>query len=46
MSRVIFLDVDGTLIDYKGRIPARAIDAIRRARAAGHRAGVTLMTGY
>lgn len=43
MSRVIFLDVDGTLVDYEGRIPATAIDAIRRARAAGHR--VYLSTG-
>lgn len=43
MSRVIFLDVDGTLVDYEGHIPATAIDAIRRARAAGHR--VYLSTG-
>ena len=43
MSRVIFLDVDGTLVDYEGRIPKTAIDAIRRARAAGHR--VYLSTG-
>jgi len=43
MSRIIFLDVDGTLVDYEGRIPPRAIDAIRRARAAGHR--VYLSTG-
>lgn len=43
MSRVIFLDVDGTLVDYDGRIPATAVDAIRRARAAGHR--VYLSTG-
>ena len=43
MSRVIFLDVDGTLVDYDGRIPATAIEAIRHARAAGHR--VYLSTG-
>jgi len=43
MSRIIFLDVDGTLVDYEGRTPASAVDAIRRARAAGHR--VYLSTG-
>jgi len=43
MRRIIFLDVDGTLVDYEGRIPASAIDAIRRARAVGHR--VYLSTG-
>lgn len=43
MGRIIFLDVDGTLVDYDNRIPASAVDAIRRARAAGHR--VYLNTG-
>ena len=43
MSRIIFLDVDGTLVDYEGRAPASAVEAIRRARAAGHR--VYLSTG-
>lgn len=43
MSRIIFLDVDGTLVDYEGRLPATAIEAIRGARAAGHR--VYLSTG-
>jgi HAD superfamily hydrolase (TIGR01484 family) len=43
MSRIIFLDVDGTLVDYEGRVPASAVEAIRRARAAGHR--VYLSTG-
>ncbi|MDO5629707.1 MAG: Cof-type HAD-IIB family hydrolase [Mobilicoccus sp.] len=34
--RIIFLDVDGTLVDYHNRIPASAVEAIRAARAAGH----------
>ena len=43
MGSIIFLDVDGTLVDYEGRVPASAIAAIRRARASGHR--VYLSTG-
>lgn len=34
--RMVFLDVDGTLVDYHNRIPASAIEAIRAARAEGH----------
>lgn len=37
MSRkIIFLDVDGTLVDYDNRIPESAIQAIRQARGNGH----------
>ena len=37
MSRkIIFLDVDGTLVDYDNRIPKSAIQAIRQARGNGH----------
>lgn len=36
MAKVIFLDVDGTLVDYHNRIPQSAIDAIRQARRNGH----------
>lgn len=43
MSRIILLDVDGTLVDYDGRVPASAVAAIRQARALGHR--VYLSTG-
>ena len=32
MSKLIFLDVDGTLVDYHNRIPESAIKAIRQAR--------------
>ncbi len=34
--RAIFIDVDGTLVDYRGRVPTGARDAIARARANGH----------
>lgn len=36
MSKIIFLDVDGTLVDYHNRIPESAIRAIRKARENGH----------
>ena len=37
MSRkIIFLDVDGTLVDYNNRIPQSAIRAICKARQNGH----------
>lgn len=34
--RAVFLDVDGTLVDASGRIPASARRAVRAARANGH----------
>lgn len=43
MSRILFIDVDGTLVDYHNRLPDSAVTAIRAARAAGHR--VYLCTG-
>ena len=36
MSKLIFLDVDGTLVDYHNRIPESAVKAIRQARKNGH----------
>ena len=36
-KKILFIDVDGTLADYRGRIPASAAEAVRRARKAGHR---------
>ena len=41
--KIIFLDVDGTLVDYEGRLPSSAARAVRDARANGHR--VYLCTG-
>ena len=37
-QKVLFLDVDGTITDYDNHIPESAKQAIRAARAAGHRA--------
>jgi Cof subfamily protein (haloacid dehalogenase superfamily) len=36
MGKIIFLDVDGTLVDYEGNLPESAVIAIRRARGSGH----------
>lgn len=36
MGKIIFLDVDGTLVDYHNRIPDSAVAAIRKARENGH----------
>ena len=35
-SKVIFLDVDGTLVDYENHLPESTVEAIRKARANGH----------
>lgn len=43
MSKIVFLDVDGTLVDYENRLPDSAVTAIRRARQLGHR--VYICTG-
>ncbi|MBG9367512.1 HAD family hydrolase [Streptococcus sp. NLN64] len=36
MKKVLFLDVDGTIVDYHNRIPESAKEAIQAARAKGH----------
>lgn len=41
--RIVFLDIDGTLVDHSHHLPESAITAVRTARAAGHR--VYLCTG-
>lgn len=43
MSKIIFLDVDGTLIDYETKLPASAAKAVDMARANGHK--VYICTG-
>lgn len=43
MGKIIFLDVDGTLVDYENRLPESAVRAIRKARENGHR--VYICTG-
>ncbi len=43
MSKILFIDVDGTLTNYENKIPASAVEAIRAARANGHK--IYLCTG-
>ncbi len=43
MSRIVFIDVDGTLVDYDNLLPISAVEAIRKARASGHK--VYISTG-
>lgn len=35
-KKIILLDVDGTLVDYHGQLPASAANAVKRAIANGH----------
>lgn len=34
--RIVFLDIDGTIIDHQGGIPGSTVRAVRAARANGH----------
>ena len=43
MSKIVFLDIDGTLIDYEAKLPASAAKAVNQARANGHK--VYICTG-
>lgn len=43
MRKIVFLDVDGTLIDYDAKLPASAAQAVNEARANGHK--VYICTG-
>lgn len=43
MSKIIFIDVDGTLLDYENKLPQSAVTAIQQARANGHK--VYICTG-
>lgn len=43
MKKIIFIDIDGTLVDYDLNLPKSAVKAIRAARANGHK--VYLCTG-
>ena len=43
MNKLIFLDVDGTLVDYQGNLPVSAVRAVDEAHEAGNQ--VFLCTG-
>ena len=43
MKKIVFVDVDGTLVNYKNHLPKSAICAIRKARENGHK--VFISTG-
>lgn len=43
MGKIIFIDVDGTLVDYEANLPDSAVEAIRKARNNGHK--VYISTG-
>ena len=43
MAKIVFLDVDGTLIDYEAKCPASAAKAVELARAKGNK--VYICTG-
>lgn len=36
-NKIIFIDVDGTLLDYENKLPESAVKAIRQARKNGHK---------
>ena len=37
MSKILLIDIDGTLVDYENHLPESAVQAIRKARTNGHR---------
>ena len=37
MSKILLIDIDGTLVDYENRLPDSAVSAIRKAHANGHK---------
>lgn len=41
--KIIFIDIDGTLINYEGRLPQDAVQAVQTTRKNGNR--VYLTTG-
>lgn len=43
MGKIIFIDVDGTLVDYENKLPKSADKAIKQARKNGHK--VYICTG-
>ncbi len=43
MKKIIFLDIDGTIRDFDGHVPASAAEAIQKAKSNGHK--VCISTG-
>lgn len=43
MGKIIFIDVDGILLDYENKLPQSAVKAIQQARTNGHK--VYICTG-
>lgn len=37
MTKIIFLDVDGTIVNYENQLPQSAVTAIKKAQANGHK---------
>lgn len=37
MSKIVLIDIDGTLVDYANNLPDSAVEAIRTARKNGHK---------
>ncbi|MDO4634060.1 MAG: HAD family hydrolase [Eubacteriales bacterium] len=37
MKKIIFLDIDGTLVDYEGKLPDSAREAVQAAQKNGHK---------
>lgn len=37
MSKILFIDIDGTLVDYDGTLPESAVQAIQQARKNGYK---------
>ena len=37
MKKILFFDIDGTLYDFSGRMPASTIETLMQARANGHK---------
>ena len=37
MGKIVFIDIDGTLVDYECHLPESAVRAVRQARENGHR---------
>ena len=35
-QKIVFLDIDGTMVDASGRIPASTKEALRRSQENGH----------